>query len=460
MKGLGTDLTGTYIPAAKQIREGKGISTELTYYHGLVYPALLVGLGYFFPQDKPVPGWQYFNASKVISAFAAGVVIFLVCHFLGITWGGIAALLLLVNMHFFEFAFSPGTDMLSVALILATAGLIDRQRLYQFVIAGLLFSLASCMRYEYLILLLPALLYIKNPRRILVFAGSALLVMTFNFIISGFPDNTGNMAYKYYRSTTFAIDYFEWDNFPDLSAVITHAPIIMVKAYWQDVFRLIRDLGSGAICAPCLIALALVPWRERVFKFIGLAIVLHVLVVSLMIHYAPRFYLAEIVVCTILGIWAAKEKAKMAFKSRYAILMLLLFIPFTFSHLAKTENKAQELINSDGVDYVRWRELVLPGVKVLARRPQAAFIAGGQWHYWPPDVSDLYSYCLEAEVDFIIWGIQEAKLRTEWKSKLHNPREALPEFIGLDYTPETGGLYYVNKLNSHIPAVDSGIDSK
>ncbi|MFH1734521.1 MAG: hypothetical protein ABIE92_07405 [bacterium] len=495
VKGTEDDLGFFYIPMARDLaasylgEESYQTRDYAWSFHGATYPAaLLLGRKLLGPDDQ----WGYFNTAKIISALAGGSIILMIVLWLKLPAALLAFITLLITPLFMENAFSGGTDLIAVALVLWAGFFAWQPRLSKkrLLLSGILLAVAIDMRHEYIILL-PFMFYflwrkirlyynfdrtiwsIKHPTSLWFF------IIPLLFLAFDLPNWNGayNVAYKYKKGDALQQDLWpEWafsnqatddievtyhdylisqsaDKYPNIFTVLLDDPIGNFQIWLRDVGRGLYSLLTQWTL--CFLAFFLVifliisepKWEGRVLTKLSFwALIAHYLFISSSGFFMDRYFLLEVVLLTIAGSAAV---VTLISDRRRQLLLPLVLIPFMIQGGMNTYDHLSEQLRYNGDKYLFYQEIVQaepdqPHPIMLSRDPGIPFIADAEWHQFPKGLTDLHRYCLDREIRYIRWGTPEHSYREEWRYKLDDPLIALPEFQLLDDT--VGKLYYVNDL--------------
>jgi hypothetical protein len=356
----------------------------------------------------------------------------------------LTALLVAVNPFFHDFAYHLGTDMLGVLLCLASAFFLSKQCRGCYVTSGILFGLAVCTRYEFAILLIIAVIYLGWRKRLVSFIVPLAVILIFNFIIVDLPGGFDVLPYKYFGRGVVDQDHFSRQEYDGLLKVLTASPLKVIQVYIRDLAQVVAEVSEGLILAPCIVGFLLAVWKNRQYAFIGFAFLLHLLYVNALLPPSPRFLFLEVTGITAIGTVFIWKYLLEAYYTKRWIVLLCLFIPFLAGQSKQSFTTLMQNKSDPGAHFLKWREFIQPGSRILSTHGQTAVITGGEWILWQVDIEDINKYCIENKIDFVVWSAHEATARSEWREKFDDPERAYPEFIGLDVDSRIGSLYQVS----------------
>jgi len=142
--GVETDFYVAYVPQAKELLNGNFIVDQ---YRGPVYQLFLAVTGFLFRYD-------YFFAGKFLNVISASIALYFISKIVGSIFSRegafITVLLVAVNQVFLRYSYTPGTDMLFLALYTSSLYFIlknDELDYKNLLIAGILSGLAYLTRY-------------------------------------------------------------------------------------------------------------------------------------------------------------------------------------------------------------------------------------------------------------------------------------------------------------------------
>jgi len=435
--------------------------------HGLGYPIVL--WTFAWPFTDPVPAWSYFTAAKLVSILASMAVIVLTVLWLGWFPGCIAVVSLFTRPLFFRLSYSGCTDLFVVALLLWAAYCLFRQR---FMVAGLLYALAVLSRYEYLILLpFVALLIVKNPtpkealataddsqvadaglRSGLMLAGRTLasflipilVLLAANVHIVGMPAaNRGNLAIHFLEEIQYGYQLTEtvMEKYPSFWSILSADPGRTFNILTRDLWKTTAGLVTAQVVPVLFVGAVFCLFRRRDNRtwILFAALSAHYLALNVFMSQSvnERFFILEIIVLTWLG------SSVFQHIKRWYLLALIPFLVLGLQQLGREIN-TQTQRNTDG--FLVLREAMRADQTILSMRPQLAFVAGTHWHYWKPGIENIHLYCVENQIDYLLWSSQEVFHQREFRDKFSSSRSAFPEFSTVHADSNSGILFKVNRL--------------
>lgn len=504
-QGIESDFVCTYIPQSQELHDAiTGVERDKPFYdyfesqswlyHGIPYPLMLNALAPLFKKDTPVRGWHYFKANKMLSAVMGASVLLLVIIVFGIKFGWIIAAILALHPMLFSFSYACSSDIIAVVLALWAMYFIRSGKWWVVAIAGLFYAASVGVRHEYIALLPVGIYYVCVSKDKWKIYPAAFLVPVVLIIL---PDSrswvtSSTVPYKYIehagREDEFPPQMFEVDMdtienyyvhqvntarkyYPGLLGVIKIAKFNFVKVLTRDIFRTIKYV-FGQIWFALVPIFLFARWNQ--VKWIVIALAVHVFVTNVFGVWAERYFLLEIIVLLVMGIYyiiwyldPLKSFGKTYGGRKYIwVVDIVLFLVIAVAQVGETKDAVGYRTTISGERYEHFRGNLTQYIllknermpRVLARRGQAAFIAGWNWHPWPPKVRNLYEYCIRYDIDYVLWSGFERVHRSEWENKLRFQQVAasgdsirvvapncLPEFTMVDFNYRYGSLYYVNR---------------
>lgn len=446
-RGTDNDFTLMYYPSLMDFKQDLRID-QVYNTHGFTYYIALVIAGALIPNDMDYPGWDIFLAARIISALSSGIILFLLVLWIGIVPGVIAVLLVAINPLFQDYAYHLGTDQFGCALCILSAYLLSRGCRSCYLLSGLFFSLAVCVRYEFLIFVIPVVIYLGWKKRLILFIVPLAALLILNFIIVDLPGGYDVLPYKYFGRGLIDRDLFDHSEYDSLLKILSSSPLRLIQVYVSDLVQLFNDLFGGIILAPCIIGFLLAVWKKKYYALIGLAFLMHILYVNALLPPSNRLLLLEIIGITAIGFVSLRQHLMETSTFKRLIVLISLFAPFLIGYTQQSFYTFTGNYSDPGKLTLEIREFIEPGSRLMSIHRQAAFITGSEWIMWPADIEDIYQYCIEKKIDFVVWSDEyEAKYRSEWKNIFDDPGNAYPEFIIVDENSVIGSIFEVNSKN-------------
>ena len=487
--GVETDFLTDFAPAAQSLLAGK-LEAAFYQFHGFGYPLLLALF------SLPLGG-DLFAAAKVLNLMSAAA-----CLWVGLVlfrrYGGKAMGLfvligLATNSVFWTYTVEAGTDMPSLALVLAaTLGAMAGEGLPALAAAGFAAGFAYVTRYNALAVLLASSLVIAWRRRPLALAaylaGAAIPVgawLVANAAMTGHPffnRNYLNVAIAAYGTQT------QWDQFTStvgkqfrsLGEVVRYDPVAFGRGIFLNLathwLRDVRDLLALWVGIPA-VAGVLLAWGAR-RSWRALALHFALTYVSLVfVFYNVRFFLyllpfylagaaailfpAQPEAGNRISAWLARlptfRRPALAASLTGALLVLSAFratreVRIELSREPQDVRRAGDVLRRlgprDGV--------------VMTRKPHVPFYAGMRQLRFPTDgtLRDLVKEAHRGRANYVLYSGMEASLRPDILV-LMDPDVQLPGFHQIDrqiideanyYT-----LYQVDPGSVDSAALDSAI---
>ena len=488
LQGVESDFACTYVLQAQELfSEHK---THAWSYHGTGYPLLLnlFALGDGKGKDKPEPGYHYFRAAKLLSAMSGAFLVALPFLFWG--WAGLFAVIALaVNPWMFQHSYTVGTDMVALALVAGALYLLLKHGWWKILLAGCLFALGVSCRHEFIVLLpiygwlvfqqrsmvgqiltgrkhqrykleplshvitwydwrylvlflVPIVLYIAPDSR----SWTSHCIMPFKYLSEGLtqdqfpPQMFDDLDMDYVENYYTARDSIAGVYYPTVCSTISADPGAFVRIFLGDNYKgLLFLLGETAIL---LIAWMLGGfWRGYEWQIVA-ALALHFIFINFAGIYNGRLFLLEIFTISAIGgytLWRLRP-------GKWAVMALVVWIgllnintaiskvlDFSGDRFRHTGTQNGEILFRSYVDI---NEIENP--TLLSVRAQPAFIAGWNWHPFPPGLDDLYGYCQRFEIDYVLWSGFEQRARLECAESLLGE-----QFEPIDYADMRGTLFMV-----------------
>lgn len=446
-RGTDNDFTLMYYPSLMDFKQDLRIDHAYNT-HGFTYYFALVIVSALIPDDMDIPGWDIFISARIISALSSGIVLFLLVLWIGIVPGVIAALLVAINPLFLNYAYRLGTDQLGIALCITSVYLLSRGCRSCYLLSGLLFGLAVCVRYEFLIFVIVAVVYLGWKKRLILFIVPLVALLVLNFIIVDLPGGFDVLPYKYFGRGIVGRDHFDHSEYDNLFKILTTSPLRLIQVYVHDLAQVFIDLCGGIVLAPCIIGFLFAVWKNRYYALIGLAFLMHILYVNALLPPSTRLLLLEIIGVTAIGFISIRRHLIETSNYKRWIVLLCLFAPFLVGYTQQSFFTFTGNYSDLGDHFLELREFIKPGSRIMSIHRQAAFITGSEWIMWPEDIENIYQYCTENKIDFVVWSNEyEAKYRSDWKSTFDDPGNAYPEFIIVDEVSGIGSLFRVSLKN-------------
>jgi len=449
--GMESDLTTSYINGAvtiDNIVRGRGSGTlwkgmAAFDIQGIGYPAALWIVGGLF--DTPVRAWNYFTAAKWISICSAAAILIFVMCVLGIKSGIIASVVLMINPIFLELSCNGCTDLFTVALLLWSGWCLWKRLPFW---SGVLLGIGVISRYEYIIFLPFILWWIMQQKDIIRWRATLFLLvpliglLAINFTIAHFPPSGGkyNLALHYLnddRQPDFFVDSL-MNKYPTTYSIITADYKETIRIAGRDTWNNVAQIGImfNVLLASALLW-ALKGWKKH--KILIIALLTHFIIINFTVFYwaTLRYYMLEMVFVVVCGSYAIDRVGLIRWKRIWVFVPLLLWSLNLFGGELQKQTKG-------GSDFfLPLRGKISPESSVLSIRPTMALVAGVNWRYWKPTIGNIYQYCKENKIDFVLYSGHEYNYRPEWRKKLSDTQNALPEFVAIASDSSRYILYWV-----------------
>jgi tetratricopeptide (TPR) repeat protein len=482
--GVETDLIGDFVPAAHALRAGH-VNAVNFQFKGPGYPLLLAVAGALCGGDD----WWAARLLNLASAATGAWFAFKIARrFLGAAAAAFVLFGLFLNPVWLGCAVEAGTDMPVFALSMAATWLVlERRDRGAWLAAGLLAGGAFLTRYNAVFLPAAAAIAlatwrsdvgssVSSPRESTASRGSCFGLYAAGFALpialwavvgralAGEPLrnlNYLNVAYEIYGRGMGWEPYWKVaaGHFHSLLDVLRLDPAKAARVlggnvgsrWWTDV----RQLVPVWIGVPALLGMTLVWWRRRR----ALAVAAHFLFAYLVlasVFYAPRFFL-YLIPFYLMG--AAALLFQFPLPARFAprgtavragaralgwgVAAFLLMVSgagavrslrTAFASAPSEARLAGETL----------RRMGPAGARVMARKPQVAFLAGME--YVPmSDAAFLLDLVRDARVrrvEYLFFSGMEARMRFRFLM-LSDPGVALPGLVPVDWHQSSETHYYV-----------------
>jgi hypothetical protein len=457
-----TDFYHLYGPDAERLAAGEFPQNP---YQGPGYPALVAVVAKFTGDT--------FTAGKWISVVCAVMTILLayllfarLCGY----WTGVgAAALVAVAPLFPQYAISATTDAVFLVLVLAALVVLIEERInarWRAIGAGAIAGLAYLTRYNGLFLVVAGLVAIVlfnlfsldwRPRIKfgLLFVGIFLLTASpwfyANYRHRGSPlynANYLNIATVFYpelvdgRWNQDATRGLE-ERFRSFGDVLRYDPVRLMRGYpvnlWQSLrLSALSDLVSPwvAIAALIGIVIAVIERRSRKTLVVLTAALLYLLLMGLN-HWETRYYFFLMVIYSGFAVYAVLrllewvQSRGIMTRRAFVLLPLALCVAMWWSSFAMARGDMKEFLGGQPTEVIAACEYFqgqgISRARVLARKPHLASICRQQWVFFPDveSIDQLREWLVTHEVDYVAFGVREAKARPELKA-LRDPRRAPP----------------------------------
>jgi fumarate reductase subunit D len=524
-----TDFINTFIVQAQELHtwitgEKHGdmydyFETQSWKYHGLPYPLILNAAAYFFEKDKPVKGWQFFKAGKVVSAIAGGLLIMLIVVLLPINMGWVVAVVIGTHASLFNYSYSCSSDIVALSLVawgsyftVQGVRFQIKRKWYWMVLGSVIYSAGVGVRHEY-IAFLPVLLLLLFPpfamykaflkpafilknqylreftKRIILFLIPFLLIVgldsrswtthclvPFKYLNDGEAfDRFPPQMFEEAKMDTID-NYYIYQNevaekyYPTYFSVIKADPSKFFKVLTRDIFRGIEHIiTTSFLCFAFILIFLRVEFGKNVYlKSFLAAMILHFGVTISFGLFEPRYFLLEMFAIIALGVWGFLKflKGLWADGRRPIVIGIAVLLPVLYGNVKGLNDQIDHNQFISGEKFAPYKEYttafrMLRGETptIMTTKAQCSFITGSKWQPFPPQLRDVYSYCMRYDVDFVLWTGFEQHHRPEWRDKFDDPRNAIPEFVILDHEPVNGLLYLVNTADSVRTKYESNVSA-
>jgi tetratricopeptide (TPR) repeat protein len=469
--GVETDLLTDFAPAARSLLEGR-LEAPLYQFHGFGYPLLLAMFS--------IPaGGDFFLAGKLLNLVSAAACLWLAYalfrRYGGQRMGSFVMLGLAVNSVFWIYTVDAGTDMPSLALLLAaTFGALAGRSPRALALAGAAAGFAYVTRYNALAVLLASAAVIawrRQPGRLAAYLGGAAIPagawLVANAVMTGNPffnRNYLNVAIAAYGTQT------QWDQFAatvgrqfhSMADVILYDPVAFARSIFltQLCTHWLHDakdllplwLGIPGVAGVLLVWGARPGWRALALHFalsyFALGFVFYN--VRFMLYLLP-FYLAGAAALLFPGrpergnrvregLARSPLSRRPALSAALAAVLLLLSarraqvdMRTEIAHEPKDVRMAGDAL----------RQLGPRNGIVMTRKPHVAFYAGMRQLRFPADgtLRDVIKEAHRGKADYVLYSGMEASLRPDILV-LMEPDVQLPGFHQIDRQEVDPANYY------------------
>ncbi|HEV8480471.1 MAG TPA: tetratricopeptide repeat protein [Candidatus Eisenbacteria bacterium] len=485
--GVETDLLTDFAPAARSLLAGK-LDASLYQFHGFGYPLLLALF------SLPAGG-DLFLAGKILNLLSAGASLWLAYaifrRYGGKAMGLVVLAGLVTNPSFWVYTMNAGTDMPSLALLLAgTFVALTGGSWATLVLGGCAAGFAYVTRYNALAVILASASVIgwrRRPRELAAYLGGAAIPivswLVANAVMTGNPffnRNYLNVAIAVYGSQT------QWDQFTatvgrqfhSMAEVVRYDPV----AFARGIGRLLgthwlhdaKDLLPLWLGIPALAGVLLVWGAKRGWRALALHFALMYLALGFVFYnvrfflYLLPFYLAG--VATLLfpakpepGNRVSAWLARLPFYRRPALAgslacALFLLSGWRVQHDVRLELSREPRDVRLAGDVLR--QLGPPNGIVMTRKPHVPFYAGMRQLRFPAEGSlrDLIKEAYRGKANYVLFSGMEASLRPDILV-LMDPDVQLPGFHQIDRRLIDGSNYYALYQMDAAPPDSAQLDS-
>jgi hypothetical protein len=450
-------------------------STETDFYHLFAPDADRLAAGQFPDNDFHPPGYaalimlvtklagDTFTAGKWVSIISAALLpLFIFALFARLFgyWVGVGtAALFAVGPEIPQYAISATTDVYFLLLCVAALVVFTSERLpaaWRAALTGAVTSVAYLTRYNGLFLFAAFLFAIvalnafgKTWRARLALA--ALFVAVFfaaaspwlyaNYTHRGSPFynvNYLNIATAFYPELVDGNVFQDGtrplrEKFHSFGDVLAYDPLRIVAQYPVNLFRSFLKTFDAKFVVLWLgvlgvVGFALALWQKRRSKpvlTLLAALVVYFLLMGLN-HWEARYYFFIGVGFTGLALYAAveglrllRQRAAVFRHPVFGLLPLALFVA-AFAHaFVYAKQNMTEFLGSHPMEVVAARDFIRQqhgdkrGLRIVARKPHLAYLAGQEWVFFPQvkSVEDLRLWLEENRVDYVAVGTRELKDR-------------------------------------------------
>ncbi len=468
-----TDFYWSYVPQAKHILEG---SLPIEDFHGPVYPLVLAFIS-LFTNDL-------FHAGVLLSTLSASVVLLLVYELFKrlfrVDVALLAVLLVAVNTTFVQYSYTAGTDMLFMALVMASTFflLCSEERSWRdIIIAAVLSGIAYLTRYNgvFIVAAVPAAFFLANPyqqekkerwRTVSVFLLSFFITIApwgiYSLIEKGsffYNKNYLNIAYEMFAKGKMSWDQYwsvEANKFTSLTQVIFADPGLFISTLLRNVFgHLEGDLGSllgwhtGVFSLLGIVHLFTEPPTRRVVSYLIFATAFFG--VLLLVFYGERFslYLLPAYVALALRALTWQKLAEYRFWNLIHIggLVALALVVWTAINSYRFNSQNIDSGPQEVAVIGRWFEQNFgrseSGKIIVARKPHIAYYLDMKMQLFPyvSTYEELLAELRKVNASYLYFSLMEAGLRPQFRHLL-DPRNAPPELRPITYVAYPPAVLY------------------
>ena len=474
-----TDFYWSYVPQARHILEG---AVPIEDFHGPAYPMVLALIS-IFTRDL-------FHAGVVLSTFAAAISLFLIFELLKKLFRSdialLGTLLVAANTTFIRYSYTAGTDMLFVALIMASTFFVlrdEHMRWSNIAFAALFAAIGYLTRYNGLSAAvgIPLAVIVANPfqqdlkdrvKTSGVFLALFLVVISpwgiYCLVEKGsffYNKNYLNIAFEMFAKGKIGWDqywYGEAQKFTSLAQVLFADPGLFVKS-------LVKNLIDHGISDLNL----LVGWHVGVFALPGIAAfikyrperrVLSYFLISaaffgvlLLVFYGERFSMILLPVYSVLALktLSLPSLAPYRFWKKMHIggIVAIILIMWTGYSSLKSNGDNIDSGPREVLTFGDWFHQNFGdserGKVVIARKPHVAYYLDMKLEMFPyvETYDQLVGEMRRSKASYLYFSLMEAGMRQQFQYLL-NPRSAPKELRPLMYTTNPPAVLYKVELGA------------